>query len=245
MKAGWLSRVLRSSVVRTGFRLGDRDLGLNLERTRRLEAGQSLSQVTRHICQALGVQVNVFPMSDDPVPTIVITNEGKLAFQEYFVRRQCQPAVQGFEFVGANQTHPPTDLLDAINQSDLVIFCPSNPWVSIDPILAVPGIRQAIEDKTIIAVSPIIGGQTIKGPAAKMFGELGFEPSAAAVAEHYQNLLAGFVFDTIDIEISDSIQSFVNHKLNTNTIMKTQADRKRLADEIIRFGTYILSFNDE
>lgn len=224
----------------TWFRLGDRDLGLNLERTRRLRLGQTLSQITRHICHSFGVQVNVLPMSDSPIPTFVTTDDGRLAFQDYFVRRQCHPTVRGFEFLGAEQASPSPGLINALEMADLVIFCPSNPWVSIDPILAVPGIQEAIQWRTVLAVSPIISGGTIKGPAAKMFSELGIEPGAAAVAQHYMGLLAGFVLDSVDDKQSQSIQKVVRNILVTNTIMQTQKDRMNLAEEIIRFGVAML-----
>ena len=224
----------------TWFRLGDRDLGLNLERTRRLRSGQPLSQITRDICQVFGVRVNVIPMSDDPLPTFVITEEGRLAFQDYFVRRQCQPVVQGFEYYGVEQSRPTTGLLEALSSADLVILCPSNPWVSIDPILAVPGVRETIAERTVLAVSPIIGGQTIKGPAAKMFSELGIEPSSAAVARHYQDLVNGFVLDNKDSALTPVIQAIIPNTLTTNTIMKTQPARRNLAEEMIRFGAQLL-----
>lgn len=221
----------------TWFRLGDRDLGLNLERTRRLHSGQTLSQITRDICQVFGVRVNVIPMSDVPIPTIVITEEGRLAFQDYFVRRQCLPVVKGFEYCGAETARPTAGLLEALRSADLIILCPSNPWVSIDPILAVPGVRETIAERPVLAVSPIIGGQTIKGPAAKMFSELGIEPSSAAVARHYQELLVGFVLDKKDSALTQVIQAIIPNTLTTNTIMKNQLARKNLADEMIRFGT--------
>lgn len=224
----------------TWFHLGDRDIGLNLERTRRLRSGQTLSQVTRNICEALHVQIDVLPMSDSPIPTFVICNEGKLAFQEYFVRRQCQPAVKSFEFSGVEEAAPAAGVLEALRSSDLVVICPSNPWVSIDPILAVPGVRDAMKNTPVVAVSPIIGGQTIKGPAAKMFAELGIKPSSAAVAQHYQGLIKGFVQDTSDSALAASIREIVTHTLTTNTIMKSRLARINLAAEIIRFGQLLV-----
>ncbi len=224
----------------TWFRLGDRDLGLNLERTRRLRSGQTLSQVTRSFCQSFEIQAAVFPMSDSPIPTVVICDEGRLAFQDYFVRRQCQPAVKGFEFVGVEKASPAAGVLEAVRAADLVIVCPSNPWVSIDPILAVPGLKEAILMKPVVAVSPIIGGQTIKGPAAKMFAELGIEPSSAAVAQHYQGLIKGFVLDSSDSALEPAIREIVPHTLATNTIMKSRLARKKLAEEIIRFGHMLI-----
>jgi LPPG:FO 2-phospho-L-lactate transferase len=223
------------------FHLGDRDLGTHLERTHRLKLGQSLSQVTRHFCQAWKVPVTVLPMTDDPAPTVVLTSQGELPFQEYFVHRQCQPSVTGFRFEGIEQAQPAPSLLEALQAADLVVFCPSNPWVSVDPILSVPGVRQALlEGRTkrslqVVAISPIIGGKTVKGPAAKMFAELGILPSALAVAEHYGNLCSGFVLDLLDEKLAPAIQSLGLKTLATDTLMNTRADRLRLADEVLTF----------
>jgi LPPG:FO 2-phospho-L-lactate transferase len=221
----------------TWFRLGDRDLGLNLERTRRLRAGQKLSVITRHICQAFGIQVNVLPMSDDPLPTWVHTLEGVLPFQEYFVHRQCQPHVTGFHFEGGERAAPAPGVLEAIRDADIIVICPSNPWVSIDPILAVPGLRNAIMLRPTIAVSPIIGGQALKGPAAKMFADLGLEPSALSVARHYEDLLSGFVLDRVDASLTEQIRKLDIAILATDTIMKTPAKRVEFAKEVIAFGS--------
>jgi LPPG:FO 2-phospho-L-lactate transferase len=213
------------------FQLGDRDLGTHIERTRRLKDGQSLSQVTYAFCHAWGIQQAVLPMSDQSVRTIVATLEyGELAFQEYFVRRKCEPKVKGFRFVGIEQAAPTPGVLDAIDAADAIVICPSNPWVSIDPILAVAGIRSALASKPVVAVSPIIGGKTVKGPAAKMSIELGIQPSALTVACHYREILSGFVLDTID---SDLEKEFSIPTLTTNTLMKTRADRRRLAEDVL------------
>ena len=224
----------------TWFRLGDHDLGMHLERTRRRRLGQPLSQITRHFCRALGIQVTVIPVSDDPVATWVDTGDGALPFQEYFVHRQCQPIVSGFHFIGAEQAHPAPGVLEAIDQADLVVFCPSNPWVSIDPILAIPGLRLAIQSRPTLAVSPIIGGQAVKGPAAKMFAEMGLEPSALAVARHYGKMLKGFILDHIDALQAQEIQSLEIKTYLTNTLMRTIQDRGRLAKEVLKFGLSLL-----
>jgi LPPG:FO 2-phospho-L-lactate transferase len=222
----------------TWFRLGDRDLGVHLERTRRLRMGHPLSRITRDFCRSWGIQHTVIPMSDDFVPTWVYTNEGELGFQEYFVHRQCHPQVTGFRFEGIENARPAPGVVEALRAANLVILCPSNPWVSIGPILAVPGIRQAIEEprKAVVAVSPIIGGQAIKGPAAKMYRELGIEPTALAVARHYGSLLSGFVIDTVDASQSGEIQAAGVQTLSTAAVMKTRADRARLAGEVVEFG---------
>jgi LPPG:FO 2-phospho-L-lactate transferase len=174
----------------------------------------------------------VLPMSDQPVSTIVHSDEGLLGFQEYFVARRCEPRVSGFHFEGIEEAQPAPGVLEAIRGAELVVVCPSNPWVSIDPILALPGIRQAISGKPVAAVSPIIGGETVKGPAAKIFAEMGIQPSALAVREHYGDLLTAFVLDDIDLELNEKMSL---PTLVTDTIMQTAAHRRRLAEEILAF----------
>lgn len=212
------------------FNLGDQDLGTHLERTRRLKAGDPLSQITRDFCRAWGIEHTVLPMSDQPVRTMVDTDEGELAFQEYFVHRRCEPRVKGFRFEGVDVAEPALGTREALQSADAVIICPSNPWVSIDPILHV---IQRIE-KPVFAVSPIIGGQTVKGPAAKMYGELGIEPSALAVANHYRGLLKGFVMDSVDAGLIESVRDLTPVCV-TNTLMRSHDDRMQLAREVMRF----------
>jgi LPPG:FO 2-phospho-L-lactate transferase len=183
------------------------------------------------------------PATDDLVQTWVYTDVGELPFQEYFVHRQCQPKVTGFRFENVEQATPAPGVLESIHNSDLVIFCPSNPWVSIDPIIAVPGIRGAMVGKHVVAVSPIIGGLAIKGPAAKMYAELGIEPSALSVAQHYHPLLSGFVFDNIDIDQAGALTDMGVKIFITDTIMKYSADRTRLAKEVLKFGEKLLHNN--
>ena len=184
------------------FQLGDADLAVHVERSWRLAGGATLSEVTTHLCQALGITARVLPMSDDPVRTRVLTEEGWLDFQDYFVRRQCQPTVREFEFTGAALAKPQPDALAALRRPDLraVIVCPSNPFVSVEPILAVPGIRAALRETAapVLAVTPIIGGKAIKGPAAKMMSELGLEVNAAAIARRYADFIDAFMVDGSD-----------------------------------------------
>lgn len=217
------------------FKLGDRDIGLHLERTRRLKEGQSLSKITGDFCTAWGIGARVLPMSDNLVATLVYTEDGELGFQEYFVYHHCQPVVKGFKFLGVEDAQPAPGVLEAIAEAEAVIICPSNPWVSIDPILSVPGIRQAVESKPVLAVSPIIHGQTIKGPAAKMFKELGIEPSALAVCQHYGEMLDIFVLDDEDKELARNMQSMGVKTLVTQTIMRSDEERQALAEKILRF----------
>ena len=213
------------------FRLGDQDLGTHLERTRRLKEGQTLSQITRDFCKAWGIESTILPMSDQPVRTFVETEEGDLAFQEYFVKRRCEPPVRGFRFEGLDEAEPAPGTREAIQAAHAVILCPSNPWVSIDPILQV---LNRIERPTV-AISPIIEGKTVKGPAAKMFRELGIEPSALAVARHYGDLATGFVLDTFDKQLEGKIRSLNMRTLVTNTLMKSHDNRKQLAAKVLEF----------
>jgi LPPG:FO 2-phospho-L-lactate transferase len=223
------------------FHVGDRDLGTHLERTRRLRQGQRLSEVTETFCRAWGVPVKVLPVTDDPVPTLVLTEKAELPFQEYFVHQGCQPAVRGFRFEGVERAKPAPGVLEVLHQADLVLICPSNPWVSVDPILAVPGVRQAILDGRVrrwlkvVAVTPIIGGKTVKGPAAKMFQELGITPSALAVAEHYRDLCSGFVLDRLDEKLASPILRLGMQTLVTDTLMNRREDRIRLAADVLAY----------
>ena len=210
------------------FNLGDQDLATHLERTRRMHEGECLSAITHDFCKRWGVKQNVLPMSDESVRTIVETVEGDLPFQEYFVHRKCEPAVRGFRFEGQESARPAPSAAEALAEADAVILCPSNPWVSIDPILRVlPEIT-----KPVIAVSPIIGGRAVKGPAAKMYAEMGIEPSALAVAEHYRDILTGFVLDQADQAYQPAIHV---PTLITNTLMHSVPDRVRLAQDVLSF----------
>lgn len=218
------------------FNLGDQDLGTHLERTRRLREGQSLSQITRDFCKAWKIEPIVLPMSDHPVRTMVDTDEGELAFQEYFVHRRCEPKVMGFRFEGVEIAEAVPGALEAIKAADALILCPSNPWVSIDPILRVlaltPSPLPEGEGQLVVAVSPIIGGKAVKGPAAKMYAELGIQPSALAVAEHYRGLLSGFVLDNIDQELASQIDI---PTLTTDTLMNLLTKRTILAQDVLNF----------
>jgi LPPG:FO 2-phospho-L-lactate transferase len=216
------------------FNLGDQDLGTHLERTRRMKEGQSLSQVTHDFCKVWGVQQTVLPMSDQPVRTMVDTVEqGELAFQEYFVRERCEPKVKGFRFEGLEIAEAAQGALEALESADAVVICPSNPWVSIDPILSVLKLRSTFHRlPSVVAVSPIIGGQAVKGPAAKMYVELGIQPSALAVAEHYRGLLSGFVLDNVDAEQAAKIEI---PTLTTDTLMNHLTKRAQLARDVLNF----------
>ncbi len=220
----------------TWFRLGDRDLALHHERTRRLAAGERLSDVTHVLAARMGVPVTVLPMTDDPVRTMVLTDEGEIPFQVYFVARACEPPVRGFRFDGLETARPAIGVLEALAASDVIILCPSNPWVSLDPILALPGVRQAVAQGVAVGVSPIIRGQALKGPAAKMFREMGIEPSARAVADHYPGLLRGIVIDLEDSAEAGEIEAAGIRTLATRTVMKGRSARRRLAEDVLGFA---------
>jgi LPPG:FO 2-phospho-L-lactate transferase len=218
----------------TWFRLGDRDLATHLERRRRLAAGQTLTEVTQALSKALGVGPRLLPMSDGAVRTRVQTDEGELAFQEYFVHRQCRPRVNGFHFAADGEARASAPVLAALEQADLIVICPSNPFVSLGPILSLPGVRERLAQNPGVAVTPIVGGQALKGPAGKMLAELGLPVSPVAVAEVYAGLVRGFVLDVVDAALEPQIGALGLSVLVTDTVMKTEADRARLAEEVMR-----------
>lgn len=223
------------------FALGDRDLGTHLERTRRLQTGDSLSAITADFCRAWGIHARVLPMSDQPVRTLVNTNEGELPFQNYFVERHCEPTVKSFRFNGCEQAKPAPGALEALAAAEFVVVCPSNPWVSIAPILAIAELRSAIAGKCVVAVSPIIGGKAVKGPAAKMFAELGIEPNAPAVAQYYGNLLSGLVLDEVDEAQAVAVRELGIMPLVAPTLMRSREDRSQLAQKVVDFGASLLA----
>ena len=222
------------------FQLGDLDLATHVERTRRMAAGQPLSSVTQQLFEALNVSTRVLPMSDDPVRTIIHTNDGPLAFQHYFVRDKCAPAVTGFSFAGSEQAAPAPGLLEALNDPELecIVICPSNPFVSIDPILAVPGVRAALKAARVpvIAVSPIVGGRAIKGPTAKMMQELGVPETALGVAAHYEGLLDGFILDETDAALASQVRATGLGCRTAQSVMHTLQDRVELARTVLDFA---------
>ena len=214
------------------FRLGDRDLALHLVRTQMLNQGATLQKVADRLSESLGIDHRIAPMSNDKISTTVNTPNGKLAFQEYFVREQCEPAVIDFDFEGIENSKPNPVVMSWLDECDGIIICPSNPYVSVDTILSVPKYRDAFQSKPVIAVSPIVGGLAIKGPAAKMMKELGVPPTPIAVAKHYGSLLSGFVLDQTDHEQAKDIPI---PSIVTQTIMLTLQDRISLAEQCVRF----------
>jgi LPPG:FO 2-phospho-L-lactate transferase len=221
----------------TWFRLGDRDLAMHVERTRRLRAGETLSRITADTARRLGIGSRILPMTDDAVRTRVETREGVLDFQQYFVGRQCAPEVTGFAFDGAAQAVPHPEVLQALRHPGLraVVICPSNPFISIDPILALPGLRAALAATAapVIAVSPIIAGRAVKGPTAKMMAELGLAVDPLAVAAHYRGIIDGYVMDDADSQMAAMLDLPVE---TTRTLMQSLDDREALAAAVLDFA---------
>ena len=221
------------------FNLGDGDLATHVLRTDLLTNGKTLGDVTGDLARRLGIKADIQPMSDDPVATIVHTNTGDLAFQHYFVREQCGPCVTGFSFNGIDVARPQSRIMDAL-QSDptAIIIAPSNPYVSVDPILRLTGMKAALKNARapIVAVSPIVGGQTIKGPAAKMMQELGKDVSALGIACHYQDLIDGLVIDVQDAELAPQIREMGIKTHITQTVMTDLNSRIELAKSTLEFA---------
>ena len=234
------SWVVHNSIKHLGgpgwFKLGDKDLATHLERTRRLRLGEKLDSITKFFCSRWGIKVNVMPMSNDSVMTIVQTQDNReIPFQEYFVKYNFQAEVKGFIFSGIEKADPSPGVIDSILKADVIIICPSNPWVSIDPILALKDIRKALKTKCVVAISPIIDGKALKGPAAKMFKEIGIIPSALAVAHHYRDILSGFVVDNTDLNEIAQIEQWSIITTALDIIMSNKAQKKRLAQEVLIF----------
>lgn len=228
----------------TWFNLGDRDLATHLERTKLLKSGLNLSDATAILCQKLGVKVAVKPMSDDTVHTIVTTEEyGDLPFQEYFVKYHFEPKYLSHRFFGIYTAKINQGTRKALQEADIVIICPSNPWLSILPILAVEDMRQVISKKVCVAVSPIVGNDAIKGPAAKMFKEMNIIPSAYEVAKIYQGLIDGFVLDNLNSSECDLVSACGIIPMVTDTIMKDKYSKERLAKEIFDFASQLKKGN--
>jgi LPPG:FO 2-phospho-L-lactate transferase len=220
----------------TWFKLGDRDLATHVERTRRLRAGETLTGITAYLAGRLAVKARVLPMSDETVHTIVDTDSGSLAFQDYFVREQCRPVVHRIRYEGASTARPSPQVTQALSAPDLagVIICPSNPWLSIDPILAVPGMPEAIAAgcAPIVAVSPIVGGKAIKGPTAKIMMELGLSPDVRTIARHYHMLIDGLVVDQQDGDLAGNMPL---RTMVADTLMHTLEDKVALARHCLVF----------
>jgi LPPG:FO 2-phospho-L-lactate transferase len=222
----------------TWFQLGDRDLATHLLRSKWLREGYPYNWVTKELSRRLGVRCALLPMSEQPVRTIIQTAGGELAFQDYFVKERWQPVVTGIRFEGAEEAQPSREVISAIREADAIIFCPSNPLISIDPILSMPSLRRIIAASRApkIAVSPIVGGTALKGPAAKIMGELDMEVSPLGVARHLGEVLTGFVIDHVDEPFQDALTDLGLRTLVTATVMNHNNERVRLADEILQFA---------
>lgn len=222
------------------FYLGDRDLALHVERSWRLRAGEKLDSITAGIARGLGVKARILPMSNDPVATMVETVHATLAFQHYFVRERCEPPVRGFHFAGIEKAQAHPELLNALADDSLraVIICPSNPFVSVAPIVGLPGVRDALRacPAPIVAVSPIVGGQAVKGPTAKMMVELGLQASPVAVAKQYADFIDGFVLDHRDEDCLEVLRTLVPQIEVADTLMVDTARKITLAGKVLDFA---------
>ena len=222
------------------FALGDRDLAWHLERRRLLDEGKTLTEVTAHFCEMNAIHSRVLPMSDEAAPTLIKTKEGNwLSFQDYFVRLKCQPEISEIALTG-NGIAASELVIQALQDAELIVFAPSNPWVSIDPILALGGVRNGLKEKPVLAVSPIIQGSAVKGPAAKMFSDLGIQPSSEAVRQHYEGILDGFIFDELDLQNAENWAPSAIITESYQTIMKDEKDKIALAEAVISLGMRIL-----
>ena len=224
----------------TWFQLGDQDLAVHVERTHWLAQGETLSSVTARLCARLGVHCAIVPMSDQNVRTRVASDRGVLAFQEYFVRLRCEPRIERLEFAGVESAAMAPGFAAAWQAEDLeaIVFAPSNPFLSLAPILALPGVENQLRNRRVpaVAVSPIIGGKAVKGPAAKILRELGHEVSALAVARHYRGLIDGFVLDREDAALAPEVEALGMRALVTNTIMRNEEVSATLAAQVLEFA---------
>lgn len=229
----------------TWFRLGDRDLAVHVLRTLALRRGMALSEITRALAIRFGIKHPVIPMTDSPLRTRVRTDCGELAFQDYFVRRGCRPRVQGFRFAGSRKARAPSALQRIMGSGEVsaAVICPSNPYVSIAPILSVREIRDWMKRRTfpVIAVSPIVGGAALKGPAAKMMRELGYEATALGVVRHYGSSVDGWVIDSRDLTLQRAIEREKKAVIVTDTVMSDRGKSVQLAKRVVSFARALAS----
>jgi LPPG:FO 2-phospho-L-lactate transferase len=226
----------------TWFQLGDRDLALHIERTRRLQQGQSPTRIVMDVARRFEIMADILPMSDDPVRTIVLTDEGPLPFQRYFVRLRCAPAVRAITFEHADAARVSPEVYAAFERPDLaaIVICPSNPYLSVDPILAVPGMRELLHgaEAPVLAVSPIIGGAAIKGPTTKIMAELNIQATNSSIARHYDGIIDGLLIDGVD---AGETASLPLPWLATATLMNSLDDRVTLARDVLDFARELAS----
>jgi len=221
--------------VDTWFNLGDRDLATHIHRTELLRQGATLSEVTAELCSRVGIEHRIAPMSDQPVRTFLTTQSGDLAMQDYFVRQRSEPQVTGVKYVGSEAASPSPVLRSAMEQANLLVLCPSNPYLSVGPILAIPGVREGLESfgGFRVAVSPIVGGSALRGPAAKMMGELGDDASCTGVARQYMGITDAFLIDHQDSGLAPEIEGMGIQAVPASIIMETEADKVALAEIIM------------
>jgi len=217
------------------FRLGDRDLATHLYRSQRLAEGATKTEVARELAQHHGVKVTLLPVSDDPIATEFLTAEGRLSFQEYFVQRHHDVVVRGVDVVGATSAHPTKEVERELAQCDRLVIAPSNPLISIEPILQVPGVREALRERRddVVAISPIIRGAALKGPADRLLRELGYESSALGVVEYYGDLVGTWIIDDADADLAESIRARGVRVEVTTTIMAEPDNARRLAKVVL------------
>ena len=230
--------MLKRYGVDTWFNLGDLDMATHLRRTQLLAQGATLSDVTSELCLRLGVEHRVAPMSDQAVRTVLTTDAGEMAMQEYFVKHRSEPTVKGIRYVGADKASPSVALMDALGEAQMVVLCPSNPFLSIGPILAVPGVREGLESFSgvRVAVSPLIGESAFRGPAAKIMAELGKAASSAGVAQEYAGITDYFLIDELDTDQSPRIAALGMKPLCAPIVMDTEADKVALAGYVLGLG---------
>jgi len=221
------------------FNLGDRDLATHIHRSAMLAEGKSLSDAAEAIRLALGVKPRILPMCDQPVPTMIDTAEGELHFQEYLVKRRAEPVVRGIRFDGVDKSRPAKGVLEAIRDAGLILICPSNPLISIGPILAVAGVRETLRARkeSVIAICPIVGGKSLKGPSDKMLAELGHEPSAFGVAKLYTDFTGTFVIDPADKAQAGAIRKLGMKVDVIPTVMKTRTQKRKLARSLLALNS--------
>jgi LPPG:FO 2-phospho-L-lactate transferase len=218
------------------FNLGDRDLATHIHRTAFLGEGKTLSQAAESIRMALGVKARILPMSNDPVPTVIESDEGPLHFQEYLVKRRAEPMVKNIRFAGAESARAAPGVLEAISEAGRIIICPSNPLISIGPILAMPGVRELLHSRKtdVFAVCPIVGGKSLKGPSDKMLAQQGHEPTALGVAKLYADFTGTFVIDPLDKTQAPAISALGLKVAIVPTVMKTRSQKRKLARALLR-----------
>ncbi len=217
------------------FHLGDRDLATHIHRTALLAEGKTLSQAAESIRIALGVKARILPMSNDPVPTVIESNEGPLHFQEYLVKRRAEPLVKNIRFAGAESARPAPGVLEAIREAGRIIICPSNPLISIGPILAIPGVRGQLRarKRDVFAVCPLVGGKSLKGPSDKMLAQQGYEATALGVAKLYADFTGTFVIDPVDRTQAAAISALGMKVAIVPTVMKTRSQKRKLARALL------------